>query len=157
MTPRRRRMLLIFCLLLGLSAATALMLKAFEQNLLYFYSPSQVAAGEAPDTQRFRLGGLVEFGSVERDPDSLKVRFVLADCEGKLAVSFKGILPDLFREGQGIVSYGRLETINDEKVFVADEVLAKHDENYMSPEVAEALQKPDGATCMPPGMLNQGV
>lgn len=156
MTPRRRRMLLIACLLVGLSAATALMLKAFEQNLLYFYSPSQVAAGEAPVDQRFRLGGLVETGSVSRDEDSLDVKFVLADCEGSMPVRYNGILPDLFREGQGIVSYGQLEERDGQQVFVADEVLAKHDETYMAPEVAEALQKPDGASCMPPGMLNSG-
>ncbi len=156
MTPRRRRMLFIGCLLLGLAAATALMLKAFEQNLLYFYSPSQVMAGEAPEGQRFRLGGLVKYGSVKRAEDSLDVQFVLADCEDSLPVTYRGILPDLFREGQGIVAYGQLSTGQNGRLFVADEVLAKHDENYMSPEVAESLKKPDGASCMPPGMLNAG-
>lgn len=156
MTPRRRRMLLIAALLVGLAAATALMLKAFEQNLLYFYSPSQVTSGEAPVDQRFRLGGLVKEGSVSRTQDSLDVTFVLADCEDQMAVTFSGILPDLFREGQGIVAYGRLKTQEGQSVFVADEVLAKHDENYMSPEVADALKKPDGVSCMPPGMLQTG-
>ncbi len=153
MTPRRRRMLLIAFLLLGLSAATALVLKAFEQNLLYFYSPSQVAAGEAPTDQRFRLGGLVEFGSVKRTDGNLDVQFTLADCEGSMPVIFSGILPDLFREGQGIVAYGRLGTVATEKAFIADEVLAKHDETYMSPEVADAMKNADGTKCMPPGML----
>lgn len=157
MTPRRQRMVLIAMLLTGLAGATALMLKAFEQNLLYFYSPSQVAAGEAGAEQRFRLGGLVEYGSVQRASDSLAVEFILADCEGSLPVQFTGILPDLFREGQGIVAYGRLESQQDRQVFVADEVLAKHDENYMAPEVAEALKKPDGASCMPPGMLKDAA
>lgn len=133
-----------------------LMLKAFEQNLLYFFSPSQVAAGEVAQAQRFRLGGLVEQGSVRREEGSLAVEFVLADCDSSLPVQFTGILPDLFREGQGIVAYGRLETIDGRQVFVADEVLAKHDENYMSPEVADALKKPDGVSCMPPGMLKAG-
>lgn len=153
MTPRRRRMILITCLLAGLAAATGLMLKAFEQNLLYFFSPSQVLAGDAPAQQRFRLGGLVKPGSVQRTQDSLDVQFVLADCEGSMPVTYSGILPDLFREGQGIVAYGTLQQYENEQVFIADEVLAKHDENYMSPEVAESLQKPDGQSCMPPGML----
>ncbi len=157
MTPRRKRMLLIACLLIGLSGATALMLKAFEENLLYFYSPSQVASGEAPADQRFRLGGLVETGSVTRVEGSLDVQFTLADCVDSMPVQFSGILPDLFREGQGIVAYGRLDSSTGERIFIADEVLAKHDESYMSPEVADALKKPDGVSCMPPGMLKSGA
>lgn len=152
MTRRQQRMTLIACLAVGLAAATGLMLKAFEQNLLHFYTPSQIQAGMAEQAQRFRLGGLVEFGSVQRDEGSLDVKFVLADCEASLPVTYRGILPDLFREGQGIVAHGRL---NAEGVFVADEVLAKHDENYMPPELAETLMNPEGTTCMPAGMLEE--
>ena len=155
MTKRQERMTLIACLLIGLAAATGLMLKAFEQNLLHFYTPSQLQAGVLDEggkqAQRFRLGGLVEPGSVQRSNDSLEVSFVLADCEASLAVTYTGILPDLFREGQGIVAHGQL---NEDGVFVADEVLAKHDENYMPPELAESLMDAEGTKCMPAGMLD---
>lgn len=151
MTPRRRRrLLLVGVLLIGLGAAVALMLSAFRENLLYFYSPSEVLAGEVPAGARFRIGGLVEKGSVTRAGDnSLTLRFVLADCNGKLPVRYTGILPDLFREGQGIVAYGRLD---GKDRFIADEVLAKHDENYMPKEVADSLQTEDGRSCMPANM-----
>ncbi|MGH8530260.1 MAG: cytochrome c maturation protein CcmE [Nevskiales bacterium] len=150
MTPvRRKRLLFVAVLVLGVGAATALALKAFRENLLYFYSPSQVLAGKVPPGAQFRLGGLVEPGSVKRSKDSLTVQFVLADCEHTLAVSFTGILPDLFRERQGIVARGKL---NAEGVFVAAEVLAKHDENYMPPEVAQSLQTTAGQSCMPADM-----
>jgi cytochrome c-type biogenesis protein CcmE len=149
-TPRRRRRLLLVVLLLaGLSAAAALMLTAFRENLLYFYAPSEVLAGEAPAGARFRVGGLVEEGSVTRIGDGLTVRFVLADCTAGMPVRYTGILPDLFREGQGIVAYGR---VDEQGRFVADEVLAKHDENYMPKEVADSLQTEDGSSCMPAGM-----
>ena len=150
MTPTRKRRLWLVCILLaGLGLAAALMLTAFQDNLLYFHQPSSVAAGEAPVGARFRVGGLVQQGSVQRGDDDLVVKFVLADCQASLPVSYRGILPDLFREGQGIVAYGELD---DQGRFIADEVLAKHDENYMSPEVAEALKDDQGETCMPVNM-----
>jgi cytochrome c-type biogenesis protein CcmE len=137
MNPRRRKMLFsIIFIVLGVAAATTLGLKAFQENLLYFYSPSQIANGEAPDSRSFRIGGMVVDGSVERDPDSLKVSFILTDTAKNVGVSYEGILPDLFREGQGIVANGQLDKNGE---FIAEEVLAKHDENYMPPEVAEAL------------------
>ncbi|MGB1580162.1 MAG: cytochrome c maturation protein CcmE [Nevskiales bacterium] len=150
MTRRQQRMTLIAMLLLGLAATTGLMIKAFEQNLLHFYTPSQIAAGMAAEAQRFRLGGMVEAGSVQRAEQGLDVAFVLADCEASLPVRYSGILPDLFREGQGIVAHGSLDETG---VFVADEVLAKHDENYMPPELAESLVDAEGTKCMPAGML----
>jgi cytochrome c-type biogenesis protein CcmE len=137
MNPRRCKMLFgIIFVVLGVAAATALGLKAFQENLLYFYSPSQIVNGEAPVSRSFRIGGMVVDGSVKRDPDSLKVSFVLTDTAKNVVVNYEGILPDLFREGQGIVANGQLDKSG---VFVAEEVLAKHDENYMPPEVAEAL------------------
>ncbi len=111
---------------------------AFQKNLLYFYSPTQIVAGEAPTNRSFRVGGLVKDGSVERDSKDLNVSFVLTDTANQIKVSYKGILPDLFREGQGIVANGNLSGTN---VFIAEEVLAKHDENYMPSEVAQALEK----------------
>lgn len=150
MTPRRRRRLIfVGVLLLGLSAAVALTLTAFQENLLYFYAPSEVVSGEVDPGVRFRVGGLVEQGSISRAEDGLAVRFVLADCEAGLPVTYTGILPDLFREGQGIVVYGRLDR---EGRFVADEVLAKHDENYMPREITDTLRTEQGDTCMPSGM-----
>jgi len=138
-TPRRKRMLIIGLLVLGMGAATALILKAFNQNLMYFYSPSDVQAGKAPVARDFRIGGLVVAGSVKRAPDKLGVEFTLSDLKQQVTVSYEGILPDLFREGQGIVANGKLDANG---VFVAREVLAKHDENYMPPEVADALGHP---------------
>lgn len=146
---RRRRLILLGLLVAGLGVAAALALTAFRENLLYFHQPSSVAAGEVPVGVRFRIGGLVETGSVERDPRGLDIRFSLADCEASVPVHYRGILPDLFREGQGIVAYGR---IDENGVFRADEVLAKHDENYMSPEVADALETRSGTACMPAAM-----
>ncbi|MCX8049840.1 MAG: cytochrome c maturation protein CcmE [Methylohalobius sp.] len=138
MTARQRRMLLVSAVVLGVSIAAFLALAAFQKNLLYFYTPSQIQAGEAPSGYALRVGGLVEQGSVWRDPNSLAVRFVLTDGAAKVTVFYQGILPDLFREGQGIIAVGKLEA---DGVFKADQVLAKHDENYMPPEVAEALQR----------------
>lgn len=149
---RRRRLLLVSGLFVGLAAAVALALTAFSENLLYFYQPSEIAAGKVPTDTRFRIGGLVEENSVERNNDDLVVRFTLSDCEASVPVRFNGTLPDLFREGQGIVAYGQLEPGGD---FVADEVLAKHDENYMSPDVAEAMQNDQGVSCMPTNMQAQ--
>jgi len=137
MNKRSRRKVLIFAVVFGVSIATVLALTAFEENLLYFYSPTDVKAGKAPDSHAFRVGGLVVDGSVMREPDSLKVQFDVTDNEETMTVEYTGILPDLFREGQGIVAMG---SMNDGGTFVANEVLAKHDENYMPPEVAEALK-----------------
>ena len=130
-------------IVLGVGAATALVLKAFSENLLYFYSPTQVVAGEAPASRLFRIGGMIVDGSVKRDPDSLKVSFSLTDTAEEVRVHYEGILPDLFREGQGIVANGEL---NEEGDFIAREVLAKHDENYMPPEVADALAEAGAET-----------
>jgi cytochrome c-type biogenesis protein CcmE len=146
MTPRQKRMVTVLAILAGVGIATTFALKAFNQNLLYYYSPTQISAGEAPTSRTFRVGGLVQNNSVKREPGSLEVTFVLTDFEKEVPVSYTGILPDLFREGQGIIARGRL----DNGRFVAEEVLAKHDENYMPPEVKDSL-KPhmDAANNMP--------
>lgn len=133
---QRRRMWLALAVSTGVAAGTGLMLYAFSQNLMYFYSPSQVVAGAVSPGTQFRIGGLVEPGSVAHDSESLVVRFVLGDTVESVAVRYQGLLPDLFREGQGIVALGRMDGGG---VFVATEVLAKHDENYLPPEVAQAL------------------
>ena len=140
MNKRSKRKVLIFAIVFGVTLATVLGLTAFEENLLYFYSPTQVKAGEAPATHSFRVGGLVVDGSVTREKDSLKIQFDVTDNSETMTVEYTGILPDLFREGQGIVAMGSL---NPEGRFIAQEVLAKHDENYMPPEVAEALKAAD--------------
>ncbi len=138
MTPRRRRMVAMTSGLVCLVAATALVLTAFEQNMLYFYTPTQIAAGEAPEGRRLRVGGLVERGSVRRTPGSLEVRFDVTDLDRTITVAYAGVLPDLFREGQGVVAHG---AVGADGLFKADEVLARHDENYMPPEVAEMLEE----------------
>lgn len=138
MTPRRKRLLAVLAVLVGVSVAAALAVQAFRDNMMLFFDPSQVAAGEAPRDRVFRIGGMVTEGSVRREPGSIEVRFVVTDFQHSVPVSYSGLLPDLFREGQGIVARGRL---NDSGLFVAEEVLAKHDENYMPPEVAESLKK----------------
>ena len=136
MTPRRKRLLAVGGILLGVGVATAIALRAFDDNLLYFYDPSQVAAGQAPSGKTFRVGGMVTKGSVQRAPGSLEVQFVVTDYAHNLTVSYNKLLPDLFREGQGVIAHGRLK----DGIFVADEVLAKHDEKYMPPEVAKSLK-----------------
>ena len=142
MTPaRRKRLILIGLMVAGIAVAVGFALRAFNQNLMFFYAPAEVLQGKAPADHAFRLGGLVVEGSVSRSRGPGKVvttRFDVTDNRGAVTVEYTGILPDLFREGQGIVAHGRL---NENGVFVADEVLAKHDENYMPPEVADALQK----------------
>lgn len=139
MTPaRKQRLAVVLLIVFGIGAATLLALRGFEDNILFFVSPSQVVAGEAPTDRRFRIGGLVEEGSVVRDSGSLEIRFVLTDTNETVTVSYSGLLPNLFREGQGVVAHGMLR---DDGVFVADEVLARHDENYMAPEVHEALKR----------------
>jgi cytochrome c-type biogenesis protein CcmE len=139
---RRQRLYLIIIMLLGIGTAVAFTLKAFNDNLMFFFSPSDVVMGKAPQQQVFRLGGMVVDGSVERPGDDLLVRFKLTDYGKEVAVEYTGILPDLFREGQGVVTKGRLRP---DGVFVAEEVLAKHDENYMPPEVAGSLKKQTAA------------
>ncbi|MCW8955675.1 MAG: cytochrome c maturation protein CcmE [Gammaproteobacteria bacterium] len=136
MTPRQKRMAFVAMLIAGIAIAVTLALQAFNENLLYFFSPTQVKAGEAPKEHSFRLGGLVVDGSVVRDPDSLKINFDLTDTAEVINVQYEGILPDLFREGQGIVATGKIQN----GLFIADQVLAKHDENYMPPEVADTLK-----------------
>ncbi len=122
----------------GLGIATALTLTAFQENMMFFVEISEVEKGNYPENRNFRVGGLVVEDSVRRTPGELKVAFDLTDLDSQLTVTYEGILPDLFREGQGIIAHGRLDPAG---VFVADEVLAKHDENYMPPEVAESLAK----------------
>jgi cytochrome c-type biogenesis protein CcmE len=148
---RKRRLMMVGLLVIGVGIAAALALSAFRENILYFYSPTEVLSGEAPVGHKFRLGGLVVEGSVKRETDGLTVHFGLTDTAKEIPVMYSGILPDLFREGQGIVAHGRL---NEGGVFVADEVLAKHDENYMPPEVAEALKEamPGNESLKHPGM-----
>ena len=128
-------------MLIGLGATTALALMAFNENMMFFYSPTEVKAGNAPVNHDFRLGGLVVEGSVRREANSLTVMFDLTDNAETITVSYDGILPDLFREGQGIIARGQL---NEDGVINASEVLAKHDENYMPPEVSDALKKSEG-------------
>jgi len=136
MTPRQKRMVTVVAIVAGVGIATAFALKAFNQNLLYYYSPTQVHAGEAPASRAIRVGGLVENGSLKRQPGSMEVTFILTDYQQTVPVSYTGVLPDLFREGQGVIARGKM----DGNRFVAEEVLAKHDENYMPPEVADSLK-----------------
>ena len=136
MKPRHKRFALIIGALAVLGTATALVLNAFEENLVFFFTPSQVVSGEAPKNRAFRIGGLVKEGSVQRD--GVNVRFVVTDTANDVPVTYTGILPDLFREGKGVVAQGKLD---DSSTFKATEVLAKHDENYMPPEAQHALDK----------------
>lgn len=145
MTKRQQRMVAVGALVLGVGAAAALGFTAFRKNMMYFQTPSDLIAGTAPAGAKLRLGGLVEKGSVSRG-DGLTVKFRMADCAGVVDVRYDGILPDLFREGQGIVATGRVAA---DGAFVADEVLAKHDENYMPPDLAESLKTDTGHSCAP--------
>jgi cytochrome c-type biogenesis protein CcmE len=145
MTPRQRRMALVAGIVVGVGIAGALALQAFRQNVMFYFDPSQVAAGQVKAGQRFRLGGMVVKGSVQRSPGSLEVRFAVTDFRNSVPVRYSNVLPDLFKEGAGVVAHGRM---NGAGVFVADEVLAKHDEKYMPPEVARSL-KQAGATAPP--------
>ena len=138
MKPRTERALWIVAALAGLGVAAALVLNAFRSNLVFFFTPTQVSAHEAPRDRAFRLGGLVEAGSIAREKDGLTVRFRVTDTAQTIPVVYVGILPGLFREGKGVVAQGRL---GPDGIFKASEVLAKHDENYMPPEAAEALRK----------------
>ncbi len=142
MTPKRKqRLTVIVGLVAGVGLMVTLILYSLDQNINLFYSPSQIAKGEAPTGTRIRLGGMVVDGSVKRASDSLLVSFDLTDYEQNVTVQYTGILPDLFREGQGIIAQGEM---NKAGVFQADEVLAKHDENYMPPEIADSLKQHPG-------------
>jgi len=134
---RKKRLLIILAILAGVAIAVALALSALQQNINLFYTPTQIANGEAPQDTRIRAGGMVAKGSLKRTGDSLDVEFVVTDFAKNVTIRYRGILPDLFREGQGIVALGKL---NADGVLMADEVLAKHDENYMPPEVTKALK-----------------
>ncbi|MDH5472664.1 MAG: cytochrome c maturation protein CcmE [Gammaproteobacteria bacterium] len=136
MTPRQKRMSFVAVLIAGVAVAIGLALMALNENINHFYGPKQVKAGEAPVDHNFRLGGLVVMGSVKRDENSLKINFDLTDTAETITVQHEGILPDLFREGQGIVATGKMQG----GIFIAEQVLAKHDENYMPPEVASTLK-----------------
>ena len=142
MKPRHKRGLMIVGGLAALSIAAALVLSAFQQNLVFFFTPTQVAANEAPQGRMFRVGGMVEPGSVKRQADGVSVRFVVTDTAKGIPVVYRGQLPDLFREGKGVVTQGRLGA---DGTFHASEVLAKHDENYMPPEAADALNQAHAA------------
>jgi cytochrome c-type biogenesis protein CcmE len=136
--PRHKRLALIAGGVASVALAAALVLNAFRSNLVFFFTPSQIAAGEAPRDRAFRIGGMVVAGSLTRQADGLTVHFTVTDTAKNVPVVYRGILPDLFREGKGVVAQGRLSA---EGVFRADEVLAKHDENYMPPEAAHALEQ----------------
>jgi len=136
MKARQQRMIFIGVVAIAMLVSAGFAYRAFNENLLYYYSPTQVLAGEAPVERNFRLGGLVEEGSVERQTGSLTARFFVTDLAKSIPVEYTGVLPDLFAEGKGVVTHG---TIDADGRFVADRVLAKHDENYMAPEVAESL------------------
>ena len=138
MKPRQQRMLAIGLAALGIAIAAALTLQAFKDNMMFFIDISEVVAGNHPAERAFRIGGLVVDGSVQRQDGSLEMSFRVTDLRCELGVRYSGLLPDLFREGKGVVAHGRLA---DDGIFVADKILAKHDENYMSPEVAASLAK----------------
>ncbi len=138
MKPRHKRFILIGAGLATLGVAAALVLSAFQKNLVFFFTPTQILAGEAPHGRSFRMGGMVEVGSMQRQPDGVTVSFIVTDTAQHIRVNYRGILPDLFKEGKGVVAQGKL---GSDQLFLADEVLAKHDENYMPPDAAYALKK----------------
>ena len=138
MKRRHKRIIFIGCCLCALGLAAWLVLAAFKNNLVFFFSPTQVAAKEAPQGRTFRIGGLVEDGTLKRDADGLTVRFTVTDTANTIPVVYKGILPDLFKEGRGCVAQGK---VGSDGVFYADQIMAKHDENYMPPEAAKALEQ----------------
>jgi cytochrome c-type biogenesis protein CcmE len=142
MKPRTKRFVFIGLGVVALGIATMLILNAFQSNLVFFFTPTQVASGEVPQGRSFRIGGMVEDGSLVRENDGLTVHFVMTDTAKRVPVTFKGILPDLFKEGKGAVAQGQLVAGG---TFMASEVLAKHDENYMPPEVAAAMAKAKAA------------
>lgn len=135
---RKKRLMVVLAILAGTGIAVALASMALTQNINLFYTPTQIAAGEAPEGAKIRAGGLVKEGSVKRSTEDLSVDFVVTDGAADVTIRYQGILPDLFREGQGIVALGK---VDDQGVLLADEVLAKHDETYMPPEVTQALEQ----------------
>lgn len=138
MTARRRRLYWVIGILAGVALASALALRSFQQNVTFYFDPSKIAAGLVKPGVAFRLGGLVQKGTLVRTPGTLDVRFEVTDLKHSVEVRYDKVLPDLFREGAGVVAHGHL---NEQGVFIADEVLAKHDENYMPPPVARSLQQ----------------
>lgn len=146
MKPRTKRLTLVLGGLAGLGLVTALVVNAFRSNMVFFYTPTQVSQGEAPRDRAFRIGGMVETGSLARGTDGMTVNFVVTDTAKTIPVVYKGILPDLFKEGKGVVAQGRLDSGGR---FVADQVLAKHDENYMPPEAAHAIEEAQKQRAMP--------
>jgi len=138
MKKRHKRIIFIVCSVAALGLATWLVLGAFRNNLVFFFSPTQIATKEAPVGRTFRIGGLVQDGSLKRESDGLTIRFTVTDTANTIPVVYKGILPDLFKEGRGCVAQGRVGT---DGVFYADQIMAKHDENYMPPEAAKALEQ----------------
>ncbi len=137
MKPRSKRLLLVLTGLMVLGVATFFVLRAFNENLVFFYTPSQIANHEAPANKSFRIGGMVVDNSLKREPGGLQVEFIVTDTVKSVPVQYSGILPDLFKEGKGVVAEGRL---NAAGVFIASQVLAKHDENYMPPEAKDAIK-----------------
>jgi cytochrome c-type biogenesis protein CcmE len=138
MKSRHKKLVLIAVVVVALGVVAALVLNAFRSNLVFFFSPTQVVKGEAPRDRAFRIGGLVEQGSLRRESDGVTAHFRVTDTAQTIPVTYKGLLPDLFKEGKGVVAEGRL---TDSGLFVAEQVLAKHDENYMPPEAASALEQ----------------
>lgn len=148
MTPaRRKRLYLVLAIVAGVSLAAWLTSQALLRNVMYSYNPSEIAEGKAPPERRFRLLGMVQKGSIEKVPGTLDVKFLVTDYKHTLHVTYTGILPDLFRDGQGVVAHGQLK----DGIFVADQVLAKHDEKYMPPELAEAIKNNPPPPEMAPG------
>ena len=140
-SARKKRLVLIVLMVVGIAAGVGFALKSLDENIMFFFTPTEVTEGKAPEGRLFRIGGMVVAGSVNRPGDGLTVEFDLTDNVEKVTVRYTGILPDLFREGQGIIANGQLDNSGG---FVAQEVLAKHDENYMPPEVAEAMRNSGG-------------
>ncbi len=153
MTPRRRRMVLVGGIVAGVGLAAALALTAFRQNVTFFFVPSQVLAGKVHAGEGFRLGGMVTKGSIHRVPGSLEIHFTVTDYKHTVPVVYTGVLPDLFRQGQGVIAHGHM---NSRGVFVADQVLAKHDEKYMPPEMAKAIEAENGGV-MPFGTAGDAL
>lgn len=154
MKPRHKRLALIGAGVAAMGLAAALVLSAFQKNLVFFFTPTQILAGEAPVASNFRMGGMVEENSVQRQADGVTVSFVVTDSAQKVKVHYKGSLPDLFKEGKGVVAQGKL---GEGKVFMADEVLAKHDENYMPPEAEYAMKQGEKANAASAAKLTEAT
>ena len=155
MKPRQKRLAIVVGGLAAIGIAAALILNAFQSNLVFFFTPTQIAAGEAPKGKAFRIGGLVKEGSIQRQADGVTISFIITDTAKDIPVAYKGILPDLFKEGKGAVAQGKLDGSG---TFVATEVLAKHDENYMPPEAAKAVgdaQAKSGSKHVSPSSASQ--